>query len=106
MAAARKNAKTETPVDETLIDELRMSAKLAQILRARRLKDGMIVLSLPESELVYGDDGRVKDVEPEDDAFTHKLIEMFMVEANEAVARLFASLAIPALRRIHRAIVS
>lgn len=101
MAAARKNAKTETPVDETLIDELRMSAKLAQILRARRLKDGMIVLSLPESELVYGDDGRVKDVEPEDDAFTHKLIEMFMVEANEAVARLFASLAIPALRRIH-----
>lgn len=101
MAAARKNAKTETPVDETLIDELRMSAKLAQILRARRLKDGMIVLSLPESELVYDDDGRVKDVEPEDDAFTHKLIEMFMVEANEAVARLFASLAIPALRRIH-----
>ena len=101
MAAARKNAKTETPIDEALVEELRMSAKLAQILRTRRLKDGMIVLSLPESELIYDDNGRVKDVEPEDDAFTHKLIEMFMVEANEAVARLFASLAIPALRRIH-----
>ena len=29
------------------------------------------------------------DVQPEDNAFTHTLIEMFMVEANEAVSRLF-----------------
>ena len=31
--------------------------------------------------------GRVIDAHPEDDAFTHTLIEMFMVEANEAAAR-------------------
>ncbi len=98
---ARKQAKTETHVDELLIEELRLCDRLAKILQVRRLKDGMLVLALPESELVYGDDGRVTDVEPEDSAFTHKLIEMFMVEANEAVARLFASLSIPALRRIH-----
>jgi len=28
----------------------------------------------------------VIDAQPEDDAFTHTLIEMFMVEANEAIA--------------------
>ncbi|MSQ90962.1 MAG: VacB/RNase II family 3'-5' exoribonuclease [Phycisphaerales bacterium] len=100
-AAARTHAKTETPVDDLLVTELRQCNDLAKILRARRIKDGMVVLALPESELVFADDGRVKDVEPEDSAFTHTLIEMFMVEANEAVARLFASLAIPALRRIH-----
>ncbi|MSR28424.1 MAG: VacB/RNase II family 3'-5' exoribonuclease [Phycisphaerales bacterium] len=101
LAMARRHAKTETPVDEALVAELRLCQRLATALRQRRLADGMIVLALPESELVYGADGRVKDVEPEDSAFTHTLIEMFMVEANEAVARLFASLSLPALRRIH-----
>jgi ribonuclease R len=43
----------------------------------------------------------VSDVVPEDSAFTHTLIEMFMVEANEAVARLFSGLSVPVLRRIH-----
>ncbi len=99
--AARAHSKTQTPIEESLVRELQLCDRLAKILRARRLKDGMIVLALPESELVFADDGRVKDVEPEDTAFTHTLIEMFMVEANEAVARLFASLSIPALRRVH-----
>ena len=32
------------------------------------------------------EDGRVSDAVPEDDAYTHTIIEMFMVAANEAVA--------------------
>src|SRR5690554_1834547 len=65
------------------------------------MRDGMIVLALPEVELVFDDEGRVIDVQPEDNAFTHKIIEMFMVEANEALARTFDSLGVPILRRIH-----
>jgi ribonuclease R len=38
---------------------------------------------------------------PEDQSFTHTLIEMFMVEANEAVARLLDSMQVPFLRRTH-----
>ena len=38
---------------------------------------------------------------PEDQSFTHTLIEMFMVEANEAVARLLDSHDVPFLRRTH-----
>ena len=62
---------------------------------------GMIVLGLPEVELIFDDTGRVVDAGPEDDAFTHKIIEMFMVEANEAAARLFNNLDVPMIRRIH-----
>jgi ribonuclease R len=51
--------------------------------------------------LIFDDEGRVVDAVPEDDAFTHTIIEMFMVEANEAVARTFDSLEVPVLRRIH-----
>jgi ribonuclease R len=61
----------------------------------------MIVLDLPEVVLLYDPDGRVIDAEREDNAFTHKLIEMFMVEANEVLARLFEGLGVPLLRRIH-----
>jgi ribonuclease R len=84
-----------------LVEALRMSDTLAKILRKRRHRDGMIVLNLPEVELVFDDDGHVVDAAPEDDAFTHTIIEMFMVEANEAVARLFESLGVPIVRRIH-----
>jgi ribonuclease R len=61
----------------------------------------MIVLGLPKVELVFDDSGRVVDAQPEDDAFTHTIIEMFMVEANEATARLFHGLNVPMIRRIH-----
>ena len=49
----------------------------------------MISLELPEVVLIYDDNGHVVDAEREDSAYTHKLIEMFMVEANEVLARLF-----------------
>ncbi len=78
----------------------RMNA-LATIIQQRRLAAGQIVLDLPEIELVLDDDNRVVDAVPADTSFTHTLIEMFMVEANEAVARLLDSRRVPFLRRIH-----
>ncbi|MHC4809398.1 MAG: ribonuclease R family protein [Planctomycetota bacterium] len=100
-AEARRQAKTQTPYTDTLRRALTMADTLARTLRGRRQRDGMISLQLPEVELVFDDDGNVVDAVPEDDSFTHTLIEMFMVEANEAVARLFADLGVPVLRRIH-----
>ncbi len=101
LTAARKHARTEPAYSPQLIETLRLCERLARILRKRRLRDGMIVLDLPQVELVFDEDGHVTDAVPEDDAFTHTLIEMFMVEANEAVARTFDSLNVPIIRRIH-----
>ncbi len=98
---ARKHAKTEPKYPKQLVRTLQLMNELARTIRQRRLADGMIVLGLPEVELIYDDSGRVVDAEPEDDAFTHKIIEMFMVEANEAAARLFDRLDIPMIRRVH-----
>jgi ribonuclease R len=74
---------------------------LAKRVQRRRYKAGQLVLNLPEVELVLDEEGRVVDAVPEDQSFTHTIIEMFMVEANEAVARLLDSLNVPFLRRIH-----
>ncbi len=80
---------------------LRDMDELARIIRQRRLKHGMLSLHLPDNELVFDDAGMVVDVVPEDTSFSHTIIEMFMVEANEAVARHFHQKDIHTLRRIH-----
>jgi ribonuclease R len=74
---------------------------LAKRLQKRRRAQGQLVLDLPEVELVLDEEGKVIDAVPEDTSFTHTLIEMFMVEANEAVARLLDSINVPFLRRTH-----
>ena len=87
--------------DKEVVELLQQMERLARALQRRRLEEGMIVLDMPEIELELNDDGRVIDAHPADTSFSHTLIEMFMVEANEAVARLFDELDLPCLRRIH-----
>ena len=101
LTEARRHAKTPPKYSDQLLEAVREMNDLARQIQARRDRQGMIVLDLPEVELVYDEHGRVVDAEREDDAFTHKLIEMFMVEANEVLARLFENLGVPLLRRIH-----
>jgi len=101
LGRARAHAKTDTAYDPDVVDALRLSNRLATLLRERRRADGMISLNLPEVDLVFDESGHVTGVEREDTSFTHTLIEMFMVEANEALARTFSDLNLPLLRRIH-----
>jgi ribonuclease R len=75
--------------------------RLAKILLQRRRDAGQHELELPDVELIYDEGNRVVDAEPENRDFSHRIIEMFMLEANEAVAAHFARLNIPTLRRIH-----
>jgi len=75
--------------------------RLSRIIEKRREQNGMLHLDLPETELIYDDAGQVVDAEPADTSYPHTIIEMFMVEANEAVAGLIDRLNIPFMRRIH-----
>ena len=84
-----------------VVELLHQMNALAKRLQKRRQHEGQIVLELPEVELVLDQEGKVIDAIPEDQSFTHTLIEMFMVEANEAVARLLDSLKLPFIRRVH-----
>lgn len=86
------------PAVVSLLDNMNILAKRIQ---KRRQAQGQVVLDLPEVELVLDDEGKVVGTEQEDSSFTHTLIEMFMVEANEAVARLLDSQSVPFMRRIH-----
>ncbi len=74
---------------------------LSRRIEQRRRKNGMIHLDLPETELVMDKSGRVVDARPADDCYPHTIIEMFMVEANDAVAGVMDKLNVPLMRRIH-----
>jgi len=74
---------------------------LARAIQERRVENGMLELNLPEAELVFNDEGEVIDAVPADQSYSHKIIEMFMVEANEAVARTLTGHDVPFLRRVH-----
>jgi ribonuclease R len=84
-----------------VIELLRNMESLSRRIETRRTADGMLHLDLPEPQLVFDDAGRVVDAHPADTSYPHTIIEMFMVEANEAVASLLDRHNIPFMRRIH-----
>jgi len=90
-----KNTKPE------VIELLKNMETLSRAIENRRYKNGMIHLDILETELVMDKSGRVVDAHPADNSYPHTIIEMFMVEANEAVASLLDKLNIPFIRRIH-----
>ena len=94
-----KGQKTERTPE--IISLLRDMKALAKIIESRRDSSGMLHLDLPETELVFDKAGRVVDAHPADNSYPHTIIEMFMVEANEAVAQLLCELDVPFIRRIH-----
>ncbi len=94
-----KGAKTEKSSEVVAL--LRDMEKLAKIIETRRQREGMLHLNMPETELDFDTAGKVIDAHPADMSYPHTMIEMFMVEANEAVARMLDGVNVPFMRRIH-----
>jgi ribonuclease R len=90
-----------TDVLPEVVNLLKDMEQLSRIIEKRREKEGMLHLDLPETELVFDKAGRVIDAHPADTSYPHTMIEMFMVEANEAVAGLLDRLNLTFIRRIH-----
>ncbi|MBN1506908.1 MAG: ribonuclease R [Sedimentisphaerales bacterium] len=74
---------------------------LSRRIERRRRRAGMLQLQTFASELVMDESGQVVGVQPEDASYPHTIIEMFMVEANVAVAILLDRYCIPFMRRTH-----
>ena len=89
------------PEVRPLLGELRTAHELARKLTARRRARGSIDFDLPEAKIVLAEDGTVSEIvrRPRNDA--HRLIEEFMLAANEAVARFFDVRGLPTVYRIH-----
>lgn len=75
--------------------------RLAEILQNKRNKRGNIDFATKEVYFVHDDEGNVVDVVPYERTFAHRLIEEFMIVANESVAEYAEACSLPFVFRVH-----
>ena len=75
--------------------------QLAQVLNHKRDRRGSIDFDLPEAIIEFDEFGAMKAVTRSERNWAHRLIEEFMLAANESVASWIEELGVPSLYRIH-----
>jgi ribonuclease R len=83
------------------LEDFRAMGELAALLRERRFGRGSIDFDLPDADVVLDDEGLVVGIVPESRNVAHRLIEEFMLAANEAVAKKLLFSKQPAIYRVH-----
>jgi ribonuclease R len=84
-----------------LVEEFRAMRDLAVILNARRARLGSIDFDLPEPVIEFDAAGQMTGIVRSERNIAHRLIEEFMLTANQAVARYLERRGIGSLHRIH-----
>jgi ribonuclease R len=75
--------------------------ELAQVLNRKRVKRGSIDFDLPEPIIEFDEWGLMKSIAPSERNWAHRLIEEFMLAANETVATHLENRGLASLYRIH-----
>ncbi len=86
---------------EELVPMFRQMEELAGILRAKRKKRGSIDFDFPETKIILDKEGHPVDIKPYDRNTATKIIEDFMLIANETVAQHFYWQELPFVYRTH-----
>ena len=84
-----------------LIQNLEMMRDLALILKRKRERRGSIDFDLPEPVIEFDEFGMMKSIARSERNIAHRLIEEFMLSANECVASYLEERRIASLYRIH-----
>ncbi|MFJ7977571.1 ribonuclease R [Peribacillus sp. JNUCC 23] len=86
---------------EPLVPMFQNMEKLAAILRKKRMERGAIDFDFKEARVLVDEDGHPNDVVVRERSVAERLIEEFMLAANETVAEHFHWLKVPFIYRIH-----
>jgi ribonuclease R len=93
-AATRAEYAHLVPMFETM-------AALYEVLHRRRRRRGSIDFDLPEPEVVLDEAGLIEEIVAAERNVAHRLIEEFMLLANETVARHLEERTFPTVYRVH-----
>jgi ribonuclease R len=89
------------PGRERLRPAFEVMAELQEKLTAMRRQRGALDFDLPESKIVLDPAGKVAGIEKRPRNRAHRIVEEFMLAANEAVARWFGARDLPTIYRVH-----
>jgi ribonuclease R len=84
-----------------LVEPLKNMEELAKILMKAKEDRGSIDFDLPESEILFNENGDPYDVVPYERHLAHRIIEEFMIIANESVAKHMEKNNLPFIYRVH-----
>ena len=92
----------EVPVGyEKFKNTLLLMKELALILINKRKSKGAIDFEIPEAKILLDENDKVIEIKPRENTIANRIIEQFMVLANECIAEFFHSREIPFIYRIH-----
>ena len=91
----------EKNVDPETDESLRTLATLAETLRKKRTERGSLDFDLAEARVLLGEAGKPVSIRQIERLESHRLVEAFMVLANEIVAREAENRRLPILYRVH-----
>ena len=86
---------------EKYVDSLKMMQELANILRENKVRKGYIDFEIDEPKIITNEFGEAIDVVLRERGAGEKLIEDFMIAANETVARHISYMDYPFIYRVH-----
>ena len=92
---------TETKTYQNLVPMFELMRELAGILREKRKKRGSIDFDFPESKILLDKQGHPIEIKPYERNIATKIIEDFMLIANETVAEHFHWMELPFVYRTH-----
>ncbi len=96
--AERERVAAEQP---EIVEAFDAMLELALRLNAKRQRRGSIDFDLPEPVVEFDPDGNMKAIVRSERGWSHRLIEEFMLSANECVATWLRDQGIPSIYRIH-----
>ncbi len=82
-------------------EDLKIMNNLSKIIEKARISNGALDLEIAESEIVVDENFNVTFLSKRERNDAHKLIENFMVVANETIAKHYSDLGFPFVYRIH-----
>ena len=85
-----------------LIPHFERMHELFEVLRGRRDQRGSIDFDLPEADVVLGESGDIEAIRASERNVAHRIIEEFMLAANEVVATELVMANQPGLYRVHQ----
>jgi ribonuclease R len=99
--ALEEDSEEGLPPIPDLLPALRLMRELALKIQSVRRKRGSIDFDLPEAEILLDLRGNITDICRAERNIAHRIIEEFMIAANETVAGYFHWLKVPAIYRVH-----
>jgi len=84
-----------------LVDDFKLMAELASILNKKRFNRGSLDFNLEEAKVKLDENGKPVAIVKEERRTSHRMIEEFMLAANEVIAEHIFWLKIPFVYRIH-----